>query len=252
MSIDENSLKEWVSGKRFAAYLDILGFKDMLASQKSPDELYNKLKELFDRVSRYDDDQNKSEDTHVVVYNFSDSFCILSKDDTDESFYSFTLRCREIMTCAIELNLALKGAVAFGHIDIDVKRRIIVGQPMVDAVLLEADLHYMGIVVHHSAEEFANGSRISTPSKEKINTRFYECATPLKSGSVTHWNVDWFNAYTFMKKDETQGKHDFEILKKHIRRMRSMTSGKPRKYYENTLKMVDERLAYRRSINKKT
>ncbi len=246
MSIKESELKEWKSGNRFVAYIDILGFKEMLGSQRKKDEVYIKLRSLFDRVARFNVDENRSNDSNVVVYNFSDSFCIFTKDDSDESFYSFTLRCREIMTSAIDLNLPLKGAVAFGYIDIDVYRRIFVGQPMVDAVLLEADLHYIGIVVHHSAEDFVNGNKIASPMKEKIHTRYYECITPFKTCSVAHWNVDWFNAYTFMKKEETLGDHDFENLKNQIRKMRSMTSGKPRKYYENTLMMVDERMAYRK------
>lgn len=230
----------WTSGERFVAYLDILGFKDMLAKERDKGDVFKELKALFDIVARAKI-QNESSDGNLLrVFNFSDSFCIFSIDSNEKSFYSFTLRCREIMAVAADKNLSLKGAIAFGHIDIDVASRIFVGQPMVDAVLLQENLHYIGVVVHHSAQKFMTASpEISQSYQEKIALRYFDSLTPFKFGEVAHWNLNWFNAYTFLKKDSTNNKHDYENLREKIQHLRSLTSGLPRKYHENTLVMID-------------
>lgn len=222
--------------KRFVVFLDIMGFKERVArnTQKS---LYKELTE-FNRditdivnstknvkrskaVKQNVIDQSvvsllKSEedDNDILLSQFSDSIVLFSNNNTKSSLEIISNVAKRIMLSAIkrEKPIPLKGALAEGDMTCDMDKQLFFGQALIDAYLLEENVQYYGIVVHHSAEK----------SVKKSNSNIFKNSlVPLKSGKINHYELVWY--------DESS-----TDIKSGLDRIRLNVSDSPRKYVDNT------------------
>lgn len=235
---EEKSFKktEWKdTNKRFVAFLDILGFKDLVL-RKSHDEIYSLLKETssiketVQKTTGLSDFTKEFKDSEVHIVNFSDSIAIFSKNDSLENFNYFVLAVRWVFTKSIKVGLPMKGSFSHGIVSINRKENIFFGQPIIDAYLMEEDINYMGVVAHNSIDAFINENKedCSKLFNQKI---IFEDKTTLKCGNLVHLNLNWFS---IMKVG------DYNDLKSLIENYRLNASGNARKYIDNTLEMLEK------------
>ena len=222
---------DWeVTANRFVAYIDIMGFKDMVAREKHEDiyKLMIRMKERINFSERVDWSYEKS--TFVRTTTYSDSIMIYSKDRTDNSLNSFLCTIASIIGDLFLEEIPFKGAVAFGKMTLDTKNSIFFGQPLIDAYLLEEELHFYGVVIHATAEKEIYNRRDEILSP-RVFLQYYPCH--FKNGISKHLTVFPMNAIIY-ENQKTESESNLYKLLESINCLRHKTSGHLRKYIENT------------------
>jgi hypothetical protein len=232
---EKTKITRWkVTDNRFVAFLDILGFKDMVA-RNSHHEIYQllqKLSEIKETVQKAPVNpkiKKQVGDVEVFVVNFSDSIVIFSKNDDINNFHYFILATRWIFTSAIKNGIPIKGGFAHGNISVNKTEQIYFGQPIIDAYLIEEEVNYFGIVAHNSIDKYVSSIR-KDENQAKFSDVMFEAVTPLKCGKIVHTNINWFR---IMKPT------NFEELRKKIEDFRFSSTGSPRRYIDNTLEVLE-------------
>lgn len=216
-----------VQTNRFVAFLDILGFKDYV--------LHHNLNDVYDRLLTLNDIQpdDGSEDDFSPEYGgkiyftaFSDSIFIFTKNDDVSNFKYLIKSVSRMIRQALRKGIPLKGAIAYGDIVVDISKSIFCGQPITDAYLLEEDLQYMGIVFHHSVENYLR--EMLNDSARFHDTFFREINTPFKYGYRVHYNLNYLRSL-----------NHFFRMDNHVIMQRFESSGDARKYVDNTLSVIE-------------
>ncbi|WP_338731370.1 hypothetical protein [Mangrovimonas cancribranchiae] len=225
---------------RFVAFLDILGFKDMVM-RKSHEDIYqtlnqiSKSKKLVEKAVDLDKVSNVFNDAEVYVVSFSDSIVIFSKNDSLDNLIYFLLATRWVFTGAFKKQIPLKGAIAHGEISLNKTEQIYFGQPIIDSYLMEEDVNYMGVVAHNSIDNYIAKIKEGKDLK-RLDKILFEEKTTLKCGNITHTNLNWFKII------KPEGKEEPEIkdIKERINIFKQSSSGTARKYVDNTLTMFEK------------
>lgn len=228
--------------EQFVVFLDILGFKERVFRNNHAaieKELRKLNEEIIQIVNSSMDDS--ADEAGVVVVNdkeggqdqrnirqetvspiqlaqFSDSIVLFSNDVSSASLNRIASVASKIMNASLSKGFPLKGALAQGTITNDPKKQLFFGRALIDAYLLEEELHYYGIAVHHSAEGMVVGSGDNNIFKD--NNLF------LKSGRIRHYEVCWYQ--------------NNDAIKSYLDRIRTTVSGQPRKYIDNTLTLIKD------------
>jgi len=230
MGEDEKD-KDWqIAAERYVVYIDIMGFKNMVAAQP-PAVIYKMMKEI-----------NSSRDSSARIgliagqdkmkfliksTTYSDSIMLYSRDSSPMSLDLILLATSRLVADLFEKRIPHKGAIACGIMTLDDENSIFFGQPLIDAYLLQDELHFYGVVAHHTAE-------LKLTKENQVGLIQYEC--PLKNGGVNHKAViPIFLHYYFKEEDPT--KH--QSLQDGLTSMYFMASGHLRKYYDNTKRYFD-------------
>jgi hypothetical protein len=204
---------------RYVAFIDIMGFKDMVLRMKHSD-LY-KIMLAIDTAKTINDVQVKGIPKLVKTTTYSDSIMLYSKDGSDEAFDYLVSAVSGMMSDLFIAGIPHKGAIAFGTMTLDEGRSIYFGQPLIDAYLLQEELHFYGVVIHGTVEKKVD---LFLPFIEK-----YDC--PLKNGKSKHFTV--YPMYV-----DKESEKDYPRLRKKILlsldKMRHNTSGHLRRYIDNT------------------
>lgn len=220
--MDKENTDWLVTTERYVVFLDIMGFKEMVI-RNTHNDIYLKLKDISEMGSFIGEVIKE-----VFVTIFSDSIVLFSKDNSEKSYREITKAALVLLAKSIKLGLGIKGGLAKGVITVDRNRQIYFGQPLIDAYLLEEDLNYYGLVVHHSAE-----NDIKEYKTIHSNSYYLKCKTYFKSSQIIHYNLDWFCAYGEDRKKST------EELNKYLDNIAMSVSGNPRKYIDNTFDMMN-------------
>jgi len=126
----------------FVAYLDVLGFKDMIKCGRTH-EVEKYFTVLNDEISKLRKINKKNKIKFIII---SDSVVLsMPKETSDQNENIIRLRNLCIAIGKIQQRLAieniwLRGAISFGETYFDDKKSQIVGQAYIDAYLLEEDL----------------------------------------------------------------------------------------------------------------
>lgn len=213
---------------RFVVFIDIMGFKDYV-SRHSHQKVYDMMarlsatKESIESFFQQENVKTRYANKKIYTTSFSDSIILFSEDDTLQSFDLITMAACFIFGEAIPELIPLKGAMAHGMISVDKEKQIYFGQALIDAFLLQEEVNYYGIVLHNSVE------RHLEVIHSKPGRRYLDIKTPLKSGRINHTNLNWF--YTLPIKSKAEMDIAF---KNAIKNLKTITSGAPRKYIDNT------------------
>lgn len=124
-----------------------------------------------------------------------------------------------------------------GTISVNKEQQIYFGQPLIDAYLLQDEVNYYGIVAHNSIDSYLHTLDPELPAAKL----FFEVKTPMKAGKITHRNIDWFYFLGSYKNSLTEEKR--EKLHYYLDSLKTLVSGAPRKYIDNTLEIFEA--AYR-------
>lgn len=226
-----------VTDNRFVAFIDILGFKD-LVMRKTHEEIYDQLdkisifKKIIENAAK-NGDSLKESDAEIYSVSFSDSIVMFSKNDNVDNFRYFLIAVRYLFANAMKDGIPMKGSIAYGKISLNKSEQIYFGQPIIDAYFMEEDVNYMGLVAHNSIDEYIKNNEDNI-KETRFHQYFFETKAPLKCGNLTHLNLNWFekipNSQTKMSKTQkTQSVIDC------INNFKCTASGNARKYIDNTL-----------------
>jgi len=227
-------MNEIIQRDRFVAFLDIMGFKERVA-RTSAAKLYNELSEFYndisniifpnlDEMSDTDEDGNSSfkgqGKISLILAQFSDSIAIFTEDDSLKSLKLLSEALQKIFFSAITRSnpIPLKGALSKGYMTCDMTKQLFFGQALIDAYLLEEDVQFYGLVVHHTAENDIKTLNLDV---------FRDTSVPLKSGKINHYELSW---YKYDKQQSISG----------LNNIRLTVSASPRRYVDNTKGLIDE------------
>lgn len=223
---------------RFVAFIDILGFKD-LVNRNSHSDIYEKLskisktKQLLENAANKELVNERFNDVDIYIASFSDSIVIFSKNNTVDNFGYFLIAVRWLFAKTIESGIPMKGAIAYGEISLNKSEQIYFGQPIIDAYLLEEDVQYIGIVCHNTIDRFYEDNKVNL-NNLKLNNLLFEDKSPLKSGHLSHLNLNWYTKATLLDETATLEDKKNRILEL-IKNFKYTTSGSPRKYIDNSI-----------------
>lgn len=238
---------------RYVAFFDILGFKNIITTQGTI-----KAAEILGKLSNYLNAKGdghsvfaeKSEVKSTIEFKiFSDSIFLYSVDDSLKSWRLFTYAICSFFHHALIKNIPIKGGIAYGEVFIGSHntKDIMCGIAITDAYLIQEDLQYIGIVVHHTLEKHIEKTIKRDESKfkedeylkdrqnfDKVILLYKEILTPLRSGNYNHCNINIFKftanwVGNFAKESESI-LNDFKLE----------SSGNSRKYIDNTKKVWEE------------
>jgi hypothetical protein len=227
----EEKIKGWIpTCERFVAFLDIMGFKDMVFRDHV--EVLEKLLSFQPKINIV---QKKSHldlktvfgDSEIRPVIFSDSILLVSSDGSPESAHNIMFSIEWIFRAAMILEIPIKGAIAYGQQTAIKEKSIYFGIPLIDAFELQEELQLYGIVLHHTMENRLRQIGLIEALQEGRD--LVKTQIPMKSGKIIHYVVDCMSLYD--KKDE---------LVNQISKLYNNVSGKPRLYVDNTLEFVRE------------
>jgi hypothetical protein len=136
--------------------MDILGFQDRL-SRTSAETIAKDVESLIDGIPKHQswafatlDGRNASGNDRIHKLLFSDTIFLWSDElpeygiRREARLRSFLGLIAHIILRGLVLGIPLRAGLASGEVYIDSKKRIIVGQPVVDAHLVEQSLDWIG------------------------------------------------------------------------------------------------------------
>lgn len=214
---DQNN---WIdTNDRFIAFLDIMGFKEMIIREGNK-TILDKIEKIASRVQLMDG----VGDIKTII--FSDSILVITPDNSYTSAYSICVITEDIFTTAFTEGVPIKGAIACGELTADLDKAIYFGRPLIDAYELQQELELYGVVLHHTAEkQIKKAEKDKAPGVEPIeNVHISKYLTPLKSGKVNHFMMSGFMKFDLENKIEPL------LLNLYL-----SVSGSPRRYVDNTM-----------------
>ncbi len=220
-----------VTKNRFVAFLDILGFKDIVNSEKHI-AIYKKLSNIIDIIERQIKlFENKSDWKHIKLHYkiFSDSIILITEEGTEEALYLLIFVIRSVIGNSLSKKIPIKGAIAFGEMSIDINKSIFFGKPLINSYLLQEDLKYYGVVMHHTIDNFLY--RIRNDQEFDYNELLFYTKTPFNKEKINYNNVNWYKRFeqSIIKSEDDFRLNDFY----------NTVSGSARIYVDNTLEMAN-------------
>lgn len=244
MTEKKNQKTNWkTTDNRFVAFIDILGFKDLI-SKNSHSEIYdqlNKISKTKKFLEKINNDEKLSTDyldAEIYIVSFSDSIVLFSKNESIENFYYFLSAVRWLFARTIVAGIPLKGGIAFGEVSLNKAEQIYFGQAIIDAYFMEEDVNYMGVVANYSIDKYLKDNEKKL-EKDKVNEYLFEQKTPLKCGSLNHFNLNWYKKTSLIKDGLTEEEKYNKILEL-INKFKITSSGSPRKYVDNSIDFVEK------------
>lgn len=213
-----------VTTERFVAFIDIMGFKDMV--MKMPhEEIYRIMKMIGDAKELNAGILTDAKNQKLVrSTTYPDSIMLYSKDKTVKAFDALVTAVAGLTSDLFAEGVPHKGAIAYGKMTLDQDRSIFFGQPLIDAYLLQEELHFYGVIMHGSVEEI-----MSKKISGQTFVKKYDCH--LKNGKSGHFTVYPIFADSHGAENYPE---DHEKIINSLHQMRFRTSGHLRRYIDNT------------------
>ena len=198
---------------RYVAFMDVMGFKDMVA--RNPHHVIgDKLQDLLIFIS------NRIHNKGSIFSSiFSDSIYFLTSDDKQTTLKALIEIVSEVMKYALGIGLPMKGAIAKGMVSVDLVKNLTFGQPLIDAYLIEESIVLYGVVIHNSVESIVR--------KKAFQDYVLDAKIPLKTGTASHYILRWW-------------RNDIKKSKQLVRDIRLSVSDSPRRYIDNTLDLMNK------------
>lgn len=239
IDIVQNDMKD---KEMYILYADIMGFKDRVMRTKHP-VLEKDFEYLITGLADWFS-PNKNAQTFKVSF-FSDSILVVD-EDTEKGFNRISKAAAGLMQVSLKHKFPLKGVLSKGNFTYNEEKQLFFGRALVDAYLLQEQIHYYGIVAHHSIEEdikeYANGWKEKDNGNRKGINPYVLSPIPLKNGNTTHYHL----AYNLISEKRETGKNVDRTHKKIISWLEQISgtvSGNPRIYVDKTLQVLREDLS---------
>jgi hypothetical protein len=152
--------------KRWVAYFDLLGTKARIATGDHYD-VFDVYREAIKRLTEGGVSHDQVRSTW-----FSDTFLLVSTDDSGRSFAQIEQAARLFWYYMLQAHIPLRGAIAFGPMYADFNHRVFVGKAMVEAYEYGENQDWLGLVLCPSAEcEMAS---LGIPVDQRLNYRRWQ------------------------------------------------------------------------------
>jgi hypothetical protein len=221
---------EWEkTNYRFIAFLDIMGFKNLVNSS-THEHVIMQMEKISIIAKKINSTEFRGTDSKTAI--FSDSILIISKNDTVESAIKLMLDTSYLVGKAFELGIPLKGSIAYGKFTADFDNSLFIGQPLIDAYILQEELYLYSVVFHNTFEAFLYNKEYDG-KKFYENKRWYKYLTPLKNGMTNHYHLNW----AFYVTDTKDEKKEYQ---NYVLNFYNTVSGKTRTYVDNTLNLYNK------------
>lgn len=195
--------------KRFVAFLDILGFKEIIEKNSLNDivEIYSKtLKEAYDKSIKTLESQEEFRDEEASLKStiISDSILFWTENDTFNGFVKLLLTIDYFIYAALRNGFLLRGAIVYDEIielkataisDKTLESSILIGKAITRAYTQEAKQDWCGCTVSQDAIE--RFKQLHTPNaanfEDLVSYGFLiKYTVPYKSGKITdEYVVNW-------------------------------------------------------------
>lgn len=227
--------------EKYVLYADIMGFKEKVMRTKHAD-LKKELKGLRAKLDDWFSPFLENVKTFKVSF-FSDSILIV-EESSPLGFQRISIAAVGLMQLSLHHKFPIKGAIAKGEFTYEEKEQLFFGQAIIDAFLLEEQIHYYGIVAHHTMEEdikkYSNGMEINALRHREESNPYILSPIPLKNGKITHYHLACNLLGSVLKIE------DATITNKRfiswLEGIYGTVSGAPRIYVDNTLRVLEEDL----------
>ncbi len=208
MSITEN-----LNEDRYVAFLDVLGFKELVIKKGV------KLDKYFETISKALNDIN-SDKTEITSQLISDS-TILACNMTNDNFKLLLRAVQTIQSrCAIE-NIWIRGAITVGDIFFDRNLNIVVGNGLSDAYLLETQEKFPRVIIDPKiiVESFENRLDFIRRFNNHFKTKKLE-VVPLIHNSRNPYKIIESDAFfvSFAERIAYENIDNLELVYNHIKR----------------------------------
>ena len=150
--------------KRFVAYMDIMGFRDMVF-RNTHQEVLEVMEQFRLPIRKLEEEAKKRlagkphgwdifETTVVRPVIFSDSVLLFSSDDSISAVENLIWQVKSIISSALINGVPMKGALAYGEQTADFDKSLYFGRPLIDAWDLHNELVVYGVILHHTIEGY--------------------------------------------------------------------------------------------------
>ena len=233
-------MAKWkVTSNRFVAFLDIMGFQN-LVFRNTHKHVLALMEEIYHSLSIFENEYKSRKGACVRPVLFSDSILLISNDNSEDSLEEIVFNTEWVLGSAFKRGLPMKGAIALGQQTADFSRSLHFGRPLIDAYNLQNELSFYGVVLHDSVEK-----KHDTAAFKSALLRRYK--TPLKNGQVNHWVLDWRRIVMPKKESKNvyaavlQSEKNYPLAV--LENIYKTVSGAARSYVDNTIeyiKWIDE------------
>jgi len=216
-----------VNGNCWAAYFDILGFKEFVLGFDDPEnphcygvfvaELYNHMLESFSEYTC---------GSRVFTAWFSDTFLLYTADDSYESFVSIAHRAASLCSVLVARHRPVRGSLGTGRLYAEQEKSIFIGSALIDAYKYGEKQNWIGFVMTPKAEDKFN----SIPKDDGRKKTPWGCCdyckydVPMKGGHEKLWTAK-IGRFPGVREVINQGANG---------------SNEYREKYKNTLDFIDE------------
>lgn len=225
-----NELLTWAEDQeRLILYADIMGFKEFVRTNR-----HNVVKQqLMDFKKKWEKSMKPLlKQDYIRFVQYSDSILIVERMADNEGLNRISKAAAILMKVAMESGFGIKGCISQGILTFDKENELYFGQPLIDAYLLHEELHFYGIVIHHTAEQTVRDKNMFfyKNRKQRGNNPYIHSLIPLKNKSCSHYHLAW-NLYD--KKIQCPVDNT-SIFEEQLEEIEKTISGAPRIYVDNT------------------
>ena len=247
MELENNQKKtispylDWdITTNRFVAFLDIMGFKDMVM-RNSHNNILACLEDISSVAHKIKEIDNLGENVYITI--FSDSVVIFSKNGTEEVFFKFLNAVQILLAGSLVRGVPIKGSIAYGEISVNIGESIFFGQPLIDAYSLEEELCFYGVAFHNTAEKYLKNTKLFEDNRPEgisfLTNVTYQDKLKLKQGLITHYNLNWYTQVASYA--ELYPNKNLDIIPL-LNDFYDTVSGSPRRYVDNTIEAYERYL----------
>lgn len=183
-----------MSEYRAVAFLDILGFRDLL-SKNSADQIAEKYSRVINmaqsfNMALYSDSKeprlftsNPKDDRWCITKIFSDSIILVAHDGKEESCLRLLIYVWRLLQAFLSTQMPFRGGIAFDEIFVDEAKEIFLGRALTKAHELEGSQEWIGAAIHEDLEK-AYPKIFNDTISPYLKNIFLKYPVPFKGGGI--------------------------------------------------------------------
>lgn len=210
---------------RWFAYLDLLGFTNLIQTRTIEDVLPVYSEALYRMRAACNLGRNA-----VGLLNswFSDTFIIYSRSDSLQDFAHVESAARIFFQLLLIKNIPVRGCISHGKLYSQAKRNVFVGPALIEAHLYGEALDWVGFCLAPSVEQKL---KVELPLEQRAHYRKVSDRNILRNAPVNHLYAFAFNNGT------VNGKNPYRAA---LQTMRANAPSEAAQKYANALAFLDK------------
>lgn len=246
---DINIIGEASSENRYVAFLDILGFANLV--ENDPDEAWGLLSDLVairDHTDKlvFEFTQSKSRipaGERVRMVTFSDTILLFTLEDTKVDLQSMISLLSLLFQAALKRCVPIRVGLAYGQFYFNIEKSMYMGPALIEAYHISKS-QWLGITISQSASQALLDLKLSKDGIEGI----VSWDVPYKDGPRRSYVVNWpvLMEDTLNITPPISTEMFYEAFRSTFGEFKLLEDSKKAKY-ENTVKFMNEQLDKRSS-----